>query len=64
MNGNCCTHPLIPPDLLLNHPGATSYTSKEYAMKNDPEFVEFCQVTNVQAVIEYQETHLTMFAKE
>ena len=37
--GNSYTHPLIAPDLSLNHPGANSYNSKEYTMKNDPDFV-------------------------
>ena len=60
---NCYTHPLIAPDLPLNHLGAISYNSKEYALKHDPEFSQACHVATVQADIDHQETHFAMLEK-
>ena len=68
ISGNKYTHPLIVPDLPLNHPGANSYNSKEYAMKNDPDFVQAVNVaaieTDVAAIetdVAYQEHQLNLF---
>ena len=60
MTNNCYTHPLIAPDLPLNHPGANSYNSIEYSMKHDQEHAQTCPVATVQAVLNYQETHFAM----
>ena len=47
MPDSCYTHPLISPDLPLNHPSAKTYNSEEYATKNDLEFAQACQVASV-----------------
>ena len=63
MADNCSAHPLIIPHFPLNHPGANSYISKEYAMKHDPEFAQACQVATVQVIIDHQEIHFAMLEK-
>ena len=63
ISGNKYTHPLIAPDLPSHHPGANSYNSKEYAMKNDPDFVQAVQAVNVAAIeiaVAYQEHQLNL----
>ena len=40
---NYYTHPLIPPYLQLNHPGADSYNLKENTLKNDSDFIQAYQ---------------------
>ena len=61
--GNSYTHPLIAPDLPLNHPGANSYNSKDYAMKNDPEFVQAINIADIEAAVAYQEHQLNLLDK-
>ena len=49
--GNKYTHPLIAPDLPLNHHGSNSYNSSEYAMKNDPDFVHAVNVAAIETAV-------------
>ena len=63
MARNYYTHPLIAPDLPLNHHGANCYNSKESAIKNNPIFANCCQFATVQAILDYQETHFAILAK-
>ena len=60
ITGNKYTHPLIAPDLPLNHPGANSYNSKEYALKNDPDFVQAVNVAAIETAVAYQEHQLNL----
>ena len=61
--GNSYTHPLIAPDLPLNHPGPNSYNSKEYAMKNDPDFVQAVNNATIEAANAYQDHQLNLLDK-
>ena len=66
MAGNCYTHPLIAPNLPLNHPCTNSCNSKGYTLKHDPEFCKFaeaCQVATGQAAIDHQEHQFFMLEK-
>ena len=59
ISGNKYTHPLIAPDLPANHPGANSYNSQEYAIKNDPGFVQAVNVAAIETAVAYQEHHIS-----
>ena len=61
--GNKYTHPLSAPDLPLNHPGLNSYNSNEYAIKNDPEFVNAINVAAIESALTYQEHQLDLLDK-
>ena len=61
--GNKYTHPLIVPDLPLNHPGANSSNSSEYAMRNDPDFVQAVNVAAIESAVAYQEHQLNLLDK-
>ena len=52
--GNSFTHPLVAPNLPMNHQDANSYNSKEYALKHGAIFDKTCQVAAVQATVDYQ----------
>ena len=60
ISGNKYTHPLIAPELPANHPGANSYNSKEYALKNDPDFVQAVNVAAIETAVSYQEHQLNL----
>ena len=60
ISGNKYTHPLIAPDLPANHTSANSYNSQEYAMKNDPSFVQAVNVAAIETAVAYQEHQLNL----
>ena len=56
ISGQCYTHPLLLPDLPIDHHMANIYNSSALAIATDPVFARECMVDHVKAIACYHQT--------
>jgi len=59
ISGQCYTHPLLLPDLPLDHHMTNLHNSSAFAIANDPVFAHECTVEHVWSIVSYHQTSFT-----